>query len=92
MRAIVDASEVVQVYAGARDSGLELPIWRLAAFQRVDVPPGGSISVRLTVPFERLAVRVNGAWAIEPGAYEIAAGRYARDPQAAIVRVELPGR
>lgn len=56
------------------------------------MPSGGSVSVRLTVPFKRLAVRVNGASAIETGPYEIAVGRYARDPQAAVVRVELPGR
>lgn len=87
-----DTSEVVQVYAGARASELERPLWRLAAFQSVNVPAGGSTKARLSVPLERLAVRVNGAWTVEPGAYELAVGRYARDPDATIVRVGLFGR
>jgi beta-glucosidase len=87
-----DTSEVVQVYAGARDSQLERPRWRLAAFQRVDVPSGGSTVVNLSVPVERLAVRVNQSWTIEPGAYEIAVGRYARDPDSTVVQIDLPQR
>ncbi|MEX0682776.1 MAG: glycoside hydrolase family 3 C-terminal domain-containing protein [Dehalococcoidia bacterium] len=84
-----DTTEVVQVYAGARGSQLERPLWRLAAFARVDVLAGGATSVHLDVPLERLAVRVKGSWVVEPGPYEIAVGRWARDPDATVVRVEL---
>ena len=84
-----DTTEVVQVYVGARGSKLEQPLWRLTAFARVDAPAGGETSVRLAVPRERLAVRVDGSWVVEPGTYEIAVGRWARDPGATVVRVEL---
>ena len=86
-----DTTEVVQAYAGARGSNLERPMWRLAAFQRVEVPARGSTTVRLAIPLERLAVRVKGNWVVEPGPYEIEVGRHARDPEATVVRVELYG-
>ncbi len=87
-----DATEVVQVYAGARGSRLERPPWRLAAFARTGAPAGGSAGVRLSIPYERLAVRIDGAWVMEGGAYEIAVGRHAHDPGAAVVRIDLPER
>ncbi len=83
-------SEVVQVYAGARDSNVERPEWRLAAFQRVELAPRESRHVRLEILLDRLAVRIDGRWAVEPGAYHIAVGRHAHDPQATIVRIDVP--
>ncbi|MEO8457374.1 MAG: glycoside hydrolase family 3 C-terminal domain-containing protein [Chloroflexota bacterium] len=85
-----DSSEVVHVYAGARDSKVERPVWRLARFARVEVKAGESKTVSLEVPVQRLAVRIDGHWTVEPGAYDIAVGRYAHDPQATVVRIELP--
>ncbi len=87
-----DATEVVQVYAGARGSRLERPLWRLAAFARTNVPAGGSASVRLSVPYERLAVRINSGWIVQAGAYEIAVGRQALDPKAVVTQIDLPER
>lgn len=87
-----DATEVVQVYAGARDSRLERPAWRLASFARTDAPAGGSAEMRLSIPYERLAVRVNGGWIVEGGEYEIAVGLHAHDPLAAVVRIDLQER
>lgn len=84
------ATEVVQIYAGVRGGRLERPLWRLAAFARIDVPGGGSALVRLSVPYERLSVRVNGAWIVERAAYEIAVARHAHDPAAVVVTVNLP--
>lgn len=85
-------TEVVQVYAGARTSRFERPARRLAAFQRVDVPPRGSMEVRLTIPHERLAVRSRGAWILEGTTYEITIARHAHDAGAATVSVGLPER
>jgi beta-glucosidase len=85
-------TEVVQAFAGLPGSRFERPPWRLAAYERVDVPAGASRRVELTVPLRRLAVRAGGAWLIEAGAYEFAVGRHARDPGAATARVELPER
>jgi beta-glucosidase len=87
-----DATEVVQVYAGLRGSRRERPSWRLAAFARTDAPAGGSADVRLSIPYERLAVRVNGGWVVDAGAYEIAVGRHAHDPLAIVVPIDLPER
>ena len=84
-----DTAEVVQVYAGARGSGIERPLWRIAAFARTDIPARGSAPLQLRIPFERLAVRVDGEWIVEPGPYDIAVGLHANDPDASIVRVEL---
>lgn len=86
-----DATEVVQVYAGARGDGVERPIWRLAAFARTDVPKGSTTHVRIVFPFERLAVRIEGVWVIEPGPYDIAVGLHAHDPKAAVTRIHAPG-
>ena len=85
-----DVTEVIQVYAGARESVLERPLWRLAAFARIDLPARSSAPLRLAVPYERLAVRDGGAWRVEGGAYDIRVGRHAGDPDAAVVTVTLP--
>ena len=87
-----DVTEVIQVYAGARHSGLERPLWRLAAFARIDVPARSSMPLEFAIPYARLAVRADGAWRLEGGTYEIAVARHARDPQAQIVRVALQGQ
>lgn len=87
-----EITEVMQVYAGARGGAIERPAWRLVAFARVDVPAGGTAPVMLSIPYARLAVRVDGAWALEGARYEFAIGRHARDPLATTVSIELPAR
>ncbi len=84
-----DVTEVIQVYAGARGSDLERPPWRLAAFARMDVPAHSSVPLRLAIPYERLAVRIDGGWRLEGGTYDLAVGRHARDPEANVVQVAL---
>jgi beta-glucosidase len=86
-----DTTEVVQTYFGARGSQLARPTWRLGAFARTEVSAKSSASVRLSIPFERMAVRGGGSWKLEPGPYEIAVGRHAHDPEAVIRPVELRG-
>jgi beta-glucosidase len=84
-----DTSEVIQVYAGARGSALERPAWRLVGFARADVPAHDAAVAQLTVPLERLAVRVHGAWQIEDVRYEIAVGLHAHDPAATVATVRV---
>jgi beta-glucosidase len=84
-----DATEVVQVYAGFRGQGLERPEWRLAAFRRVDAPAGDEVEARLSFPLERLAVRADGGWVVEPGPYDVAVGLRAHDPNEAISQIEV---
>jgi beta-glucosidase len=84
-----DATEVVQVYAGRRDGGVERPLWRLIAFQRTEVRAGDRATLTFRVPLERLAIRARHAWRIEAGEYEIAVGLQARDPAAHTFRVRM---
>ena len=59
-------TDVVQVYGGRpADSGR--PPRRLLAFERVDVPAGGSTEVVLQIPWARLAVRARAAGTWCPG-------------------------
>jgi hypothetical protein len=48
--------------------------------------PRTSGRVRLPIPIDRLAVRIEGKWHVEPGTYEIAVGLHAHDPNATIGR------
>ena len=82
-------SEVVQVYAGRRGGGIERPLWRLVGFARTDVDASGTAAMELRVPLERLAVRIDGAWVVEPGDYEFAVGLQARDPRAVILPLRV---
>jgi beta-glucosidase len=71
------APEVVQVYAGGPAGGVERPARRLVGFARTVVPPGGTSTVRVAVPVGRLAVRIDGAWAIEPGDHPLTVALHA---------------
>jgi beta-glucosidase len=82
-------SEVVQVYGGFCGAGVPRPEWRLLGFARVDAPEKGSVPFRVVFPVERLAVRIEGEWRVEPGEYEFAVGLQARDPKAHIARVRI---
>jgi beta-glucosidase len=86
-----EVTEVVQAYVGARGSRYARPPWRLGGFVRVTVAAGGSVPVAIEIPCERLAVREGGRWVVEGGEYEIAVGRHAGDPQAAVVSVHVDG-
>jgi beta-glucosidase len=74
------APEVVQVYAGGPAGGVERPGRRLVGFGRVVVPAGGTAGCQLTIPADRLAVWIDGAWTLEPGDHPLAVGLHAEDP------------
>jgi beta-glucosidase len=63
--------EVVQLYAAR-------PEPRLVGFAVVEADPGEQASVAIAVPSRALA-RWDGGWVVEPGAYELAAGRSVAD-------------
>jgi beta-glucosidase len=79
------APEVVQVYAGGPPGGVERPSRRLVGFARTVVPPAGTTTTQLTIPLDRLAVRIDGAWAVEPGDHPVAVALHAEDPGVATV-------
>src|SRR4051794_7717978 len=83
--------EVAQVYASPAAGGWEAPK-RLAAFQKVDLAPGASKIVSVTIDPRLLATFDNGSqqWRIAPGDYRIIVGESARDLGGSAT-VSLPG-
>jgi beta-glucosidase len=72
--------EVAQVYASPISGGWEAPK-RLAGFQKVDLAPGASQTVSLTIDPRLLAMFDNASqqWRIASGDYRIAVAESARD-------------
>jgi beta-glucosidase len=69
--------EVVQLYLARQDSSIERPLLWLGGFAIVEAGPGQTAEV--IVPVDRWALRhwdeTAGAWAIEPGRFEVRVGR-----------------
>jgi beta-glucosidase len=63
--------EVVQVYT-------DRPERRLAGFAGVEADPGEPVDVEIALD-ERAFARWDGGWVVEPGEYELAAGRSVAD-------------
>ncbi|MFD0573910.1 glycoside hydrolase family 3 C-terminal domain-containing protein [Kitasatospora gansuensis] len=75
-------SEVVQLYVRALDARYEAPRQRLADFTKVGLEPGESRELTFRLPAERLAHWdvITGAFAVDPGDYEITVARSAEHP------------
>jgi beta-glucosidase len=73
-------TEVVQLYAADTATGITLPAQQLIGFQRVDLEPGASKTVRFVVPVSLLAYTgITGEVVMEPGQVELAAGSSSSD-------------
>jgi beta-glucosidase len=83
-----DGADVLQVYAELPDA--EAPP-RLVGFTRVQVPAHDTTAFEIAVPVDRLATRDSDRRTRQPatGRHRIAVARYAGDPDAAIVDIEL---
>lgn len=83
-----DGADVVQIYAdlAAPDSPQ-----RLVGFRRVDVPAGHTADIDIVIPRERLARRdaERRAWLPPSGPHRFIVSRFAGDPDATIVTLEL---
>ncbi len=78
---------VVQVYVTRPELGDRY----LVGFQRVELDPGQSVRVELTIPLQRLASRRGPQqWEVRPGAYLLDVGSNAADPNAVTVQLDLP--
>jgi beta-glucosidase len=76
-------AEVVQVYTRQFRSRVKQPLRRLRAFQRVELAPGESRVVRLTLRAEELAIWdvTRGAWHVERSPHQVFVGGSATDPE-----------
>ncbi len=75
------AQEVVQLYVGAVNPPVERPPKELKAFSKVALAPGESSTVKFSLSRDALAYfdAARGKWTVEPGEFEISAGRSAGD-------------
>ncbi len=75
-----EGTEIVQLYVNDVYSSVTTPLKELKAFQRVMLKPGEKRTVRLEVPYERLAlVNRNMETVVEPGEFEVMVGGSSRD-------------
>jgi beta-glucosidase len=83
-----DGADVVQVYAELPDT--DAPD-RLIGFTRVDVPAGSGSTFEIVVPLDHLSTRdsANRTWQPAKGLHRITTGRFAGDPDATTVEVDL---
>lgn len=74
-------SEVAQIYAGALPTSLETPVQQLAGFGRIDLEPGESKSVTVTLACKSLAYWDTGAgqWVSPAGEVELSVGASSAD-------------
>jgi beta-glucosidase len=71
-------AEVAQLYVGAPASTGE-PVHQLKGFQRVELQPGQSQTVRFTVTAHDLAHWADSGWTTTPGTYQILVGDSSRN-------------
>lgn len=73
--------EVVQVYVGAPQTALFMPVRALAAFEKVALGPGESCDVRLTLPARAFQYwnTKEKRFCTEGGRYEVSVGASSRD-------------
>jgi beta-glucosidase len=86
--------EVVQLYASDVESSVRRPLRWLVAFEKVALAPGERRTLRFAIPQRALAfwdVAAKG-WKVEPGRFELAAGRSSRELRtSASVEILNPG-
>lgn len=63
----MSGAEVLQVYVGSRGSkdGEHRPVKQLKGFQRIELKPGESKAITMTIPVEELRFYKNGAWVMD---------------------------
>jgi beta-glucosidase len=72
-------SEVVQVYVEPPGDDPARPLRHLAAFGRIELGPGDSGTVSVTLDRRAFASWIDGDWVVQPGEYTIHAGRSSAD-------------
>ncbi len=77
----MDGKEVVQIYVGKSESEIQRPKKVLAAFEKVELAAGESRQIKLTLESEAFVYysEENQEYIIEPGTYQIYAGKSVAD-------------
>ncbi|KAI2469833.1 glycoside hydrolase family 3 protein [Annulohypoxylon bovei var. microspora] len=70
--------EVVQLYYRPEYSVIEFPVMKLVRFIKVDLAPGESKNVILTVPHNELGYYIDGEWNVDSGNYTFWIGSSSR--------------
>ncbi|KAF9461447.1 glycoside hydrolase superfamily [Collybia nuda] len=71
----VAGKEVVQVYATDLISSVVVPNQDLIGFKKVDIPAGGSVTVKIPILSSSLALwSLRNTWVVEPGNFNIKVG------------------
>ena len=83
-----DVVETPQVYISAPGAGTTAPLQQLAAFRRVKVKAGGSATVTIDIPIERLmTVQADGSSKLVKGEYSLTVGSAAPSPRSSALDV-----
>jgi beta-glucosidase len=85
-RGALAGQEVVQIYVRDRAAKVARPDKELRAFAKVELAPGETRTVRVTLPPRAFAFWDAGSrdWVAEPGEFELVAGASARDLRARV--------
>ena len=83
--------EVVQLYVGALDSGVERFVKELKAFQRTALETDASATVSFRLPIQELAYydEATASWLVEHSRYRVYVGRSAEDKSALVAEFEI---
>lgn len=85
----MEGKEVVQVYVRDMVSSIMTPVKQLKAFTKVDLRPGESKRVQLSIPISELCLMDNqGKRFLEPGTFELQVGSSSENI-ASRVRIEV---
>jgi len=71
-----DGEEIVQVYVGMKNSGVERQKKLLKGFEKVAIPAGETATVKIAIPLDELRYYDAQAkhWRLEPGVYRVLVG------------------
>src|SRR5579885_2833437 len=75
-----EGTEMVQMYIHQRYAPVSLPVEQLRGFDRVDLKPGETATVALTIrPEDLMLLDQNMHWRVTPGVFDVMIGRSAED-------------
>jgi beta-glucosidase len=85
--------EIVQLYVGCEEPGVDRPVKELKGFNKVALEPGQRRLVKFAIPARSLATYNpdNSSWSIEEGVYRVYAGGSSREEDLSSARFQIVG-